>query len=258
MENNMNDLISIVSTLYNYKKYVGDMIESVLKQTYINWELIIVDDCSLDNPYEIISRYKDDRIKYIKLERNMGYSYAKNHGIIKSMGKYITMIDSDDMLTEKSLEIRYNALKKSKKLWCHGDAKDLNVDGKISIKGNQKRKKRRKDLTKKMDLTREYSHGLIHAQTVMVKRKFHFILGLYDESLRFSSDNEMFRRAIKFQIIPDYCEDFVAIYRRHDEQMSRSSYKKKNLLKIKEKIIKDVNERYENGISEKNTRLLLE
>lgn len=252
----MSNLISIISTLYNYSNYVGDMIKSVLSQNYSEWELIIVDDGSTDDPCSVISKFKDDRIRYVSLGKNYGYSKAKNEGIILSKGQYITMIDADDMLTPNSLKDRYEVLSKSEKLWCHGDSLDINDKGEINKNLYNKMNKLREKMSKEIDLNTDYNHRLIHAQTIMVKRKFHLDLGLYDESLRFSSDNEMFRRAIRMKFIPIYCNKFVSIYRHHSCQMSKSSYKKKRASLIKNKIIENVEKRFKQGIISSNTRLL--
>ena len=69
----MNDLVSIIMPSYNTAKYISDSIDSVLRQTYTNWELIIVDDCSTDNTDDIVKEYlSDNRIKYLKNEKNSG------------------------------------------------------------------------------------------------------------------------------------------------------------------------------------------
>lgn len=253
----MNELVSIVTSLYNYGQYISDLIESVLKQTYDNWELIIVDDASVDHPFQTIRKHMGcGKIIYHKFETNKGYSTAKNYGIVHSRGQYIVMIDADDMLTPKSVELRKSALDKNPdKLWCHGEVRVLD-NGNISDRSRQwKRGFRKKLIDEGQDLTKTYHHRLIHAQSVMVKPELHRLLGLYDESLRFSSDNEMWRRVIRFGRIPVHIEDHVAIYRVHGSRMSRSEYKRKRKNKVKIQIIRDVERRFKEGINEGNTRL---
>ena len=93
------ELVSIVMPAYNVEKYIEESIESVLYQTYSNWELIIVNDCSLDNTYKIIKKYhkKDSRIKSYSLLKNQGVANARNIAINNAKGKYITFLDSDDI-----------------------------------------------------------------------------------------------------------------------------------------------------------------
>lgn len=95
----MEPLVSIITPLYNSEKYIAETIESVLAQTYSNWEMIIVDDCSKDNSTKIVEEYqkKDRRIKLYRNEINKGVSYTRNRAIDLSQGKYIAFLDSDDL-----------------------------------------------------------------------------------------------------------------------------------------------------------------
>ena len=74
----MNDLVSIIMPSYNTGKYIKETIESVLAQSYKNWELIIVDDCSTDDSDEVVSQFVDERIRYIKNEKNSGAAISRN------------------------------------------------------------------------------------------------------------------------------------------------------------------------------------
>ena len=102
----MKNLVSIITPSYNSSKFIVECIESVLSQTYENWEMIIVDDCSKDNSKEIISELstKDKRIKPIFLEKNVGAAEARNTAIRQSKGKYVAFLDSDDLWNPKKLE----------------------------------------------------------------------------------------------------------------------------------------------------------
>ena len=102
----MSSLVSIITPSYNSSKFIKDCVASVFSQTYKNWEMIIVDDCSKDNSKEIISELstKDKRIKPIFLEKNVGAAEARNAAIRKSKGKYVAFLDSDDLWNPKKLE----------------------------------------------------------------------------------------------------------------------------------------------------------
>jgi teichuronic acid biosynthesis glycosyltransferase TuaG len=102
----MSSLVSIITPSYNSSKFIKDCIASVFSQTYKNWEMIIVDDCSKDNSKEIISELstKDKRIKPIFLEKNVGAAEARNAAIRQSKGKYVAFLDSDDLWSPKKLE----------------------------------------------------------------------------------------------------------------------------------------------------------
>lgn len=108
-----NDLISIIIPVYKVEKYLEKCIESVLKQTYTNLQIILVDDGSPDNCGKICDEYakKDSRIEVIH-KANGGLSDARNVGISKAKGRYIGFVDSDDYIKEDMYEILLNLIKK--------------------------------------------------------------------------------------------------------------------------------------------------
>lgn len=115
MEEKYFTLVSIVIPTYNCEKSIGKTIESVNNQTYTNWEIIIVDDCSKDQTIEVIGALDNKKIKIIKLDQNEGPAYARQVGIEKALGKYITFMDSDDWYnTSTILEHMVNTFNENK------------------------------------------------------------------------------------------------------------------------------------------------
>jgi len=104
----MNPLVSIITPNYNASKYIDETIQSVIKQTYSNWELLIVDDCSTDNSVAIIKKYQglDKRVRLLRLDKNSGAAIARNKAIEASKGDFIAFLDSDDRWFENKLEIQ--------------------------------------------------------------------------------------------------------------------------------------------------------
>lgn len=100
----MNDLVSIIMPSYNTGRFIAESIRSVLAQTYENWELIIVDDCSTDNTDEIIATYTDPRIRYLKNKVNSGAAVSRNWGLREAKGRWIAFLDSDDLWHPEKLE----------------------------------------------------------------------------------------------------------------------------------------------------------
>lgn len=100
------ELVSIVVPVYNSEKFIKETINSIKQQTYENWELLLVNDCSTDNSEKIINeqKNKDSRIKLINLEKNSGAAISRNTGIKEAKGKYIAFIDSDDLWKKDKLE----------------------------------------------------------------------------------------------------------------------------------------------------------
>ena len=97
-------LVSVVLTNYNGERFVGSAIESVLRQTYAHWELIIVDDCSTDRSLDVIGRYRDERIRLIRNETNQHVSTAHNRGNAAARGDYLAALDNDDLWKPDKLE----------------------------------------------------------------------------------------------------------------------------------------------------------
>lgn len=110
-----NPLVSIITPNFNSEKYISETIESVLQQTYKNWELIIVDDFSTDTSVTLIKEFqeKDQRIKLVKLSKNSGPAVARNEGIKIAKGNFLTFIDSDDVWLPKFIETSLLYEKKS-------------------------------------------------------------------------------------------------------------------------------------------------
>ena len=97
-------IVSIITPTYNCGRFIAETIKSVLAQTYSNWEMIIVDDCSTDNTAEIVSKYNDPRITYHCLEHNSGAAIARNTALKMAKGRWIAFLDSDDLWLPDKLE----------------------------------------------------------------------------------------------------------------------------------------------------------
>ena len=108
-----NHKVSIITPLYNSEKYITEAIDSVLEQSYTNFELIIIDDCSQDNSVKAVKSYSDVRIRLICLKANKGAGIARNKGIHEATGRYIAFLDSDDVWLPNKLEKQVQFLRKN-------------------------------------------------------------------------------------------------------------------------------------------------
>lgn len=108
-------MVSIIVPVYNAEKFIRETIQTVLNQTYKNWELLVVNDCSTDNSKKIIEEYekKDKRIHMIELEHNSGAAIARNTGIENSKGRYIAFLDADDLWDKRKLEKQLKFIKEN-------------------------------------------------------------------------------------------------------------------------------------------------
>ena len=104
--NKSNNLVSVITPAYNCAEYIDECIESVLNQTYQNWEMLIVDDKSTDNTQSIVESYakKDHRIKLFNQEKNAGAAAARNKALELSQGRFVAFLDSDDAWKPNKLE----------------------------------------------------------------------------------------------------------------------------------------------------------
>lgn len=115
MENGniVDGLVSIIMPSWNTERFIAESIQSVINQTYTNWELLIVDDCSTDNTDEIVASFDDERIKYYHNEKNSGAALTRNKAMREARGEWIAFLDSDDLWTPEKLEHQIAFMKKN-------------------------------------------------------------------------------------------------------------------------------------------------
>lgn len=123
------DLVSIIMPSYNTAPYIKETIQSVLDQTYTNWELIIVDDCSTDNTEEVLATINDSRIRYFKNEKNSGAAVSRNKALRAAKGQWIAFLDSDDLWMSEKLEKQINFMKKNGYSFSYTNYEEIDVDG---------------------------------------------------------------------------------------------------------------------------------
>lgn len=140
MNNIIKPLVSVVMPCYNASRYIAASIDSVIAQTYRNWELIIVDDCSSDDSVDVIQSYlvKDNRIKLIRNTSPSGSpAEPRNIGIDSSLGEYIAFLDSDDIWTSDKLEKQLSLFQNDDYVIVYCDYEVLNEDGTRTGKVNR-------------------------------------------------------------------------------------------------------------------------
>lgn len=109
-------LVSVIMPTYNCGKYIGQSVQSVIDQTVTDWEIQIVDDCSIDDTYEVLKPYLDkySAIHYYRLPQNGGPAAARTEAIKRSKGKYVAFLDSDDLWMSEKLEKQIDFMEKTK------------------------------------------------------------------------------------------------------------------------------------------------
>lgn len=205
---------------YNAEKFIAEAINSVIRQSYKNWELIIVDDLSIDNTRNIINSFvfRDIRIKPIFLDKNGGKpSIAKNFAIKKAVGKYIAFLDSDDIWIKNKLEIQVKVMESSngkyKLSYCGGYWIDENG---YEIKSFLPKYKRGY-LIKEM-----LSQYEINNQSVMItKQALNDTLKIFNENITIGEDFNLFMHIIyRYEIIA--IKKYLIKYRIHSDAITKS------------------------------------
>ncbi len=129
----MSDLVSIIVPVYQVKAYISDTVESVLAQTYTNWELLLIEDGSTDGTREFLEQYLqergDDRIKLHVLSHNIGAAAARNYGLDISRGRFITYLDSDDLWCPEKLARQVAYMQAKDAAFCFTGYEFANASG---------------------------------------------------------------------------------------------------------------------------------
>ena len=127
----MAGLVSIVMPSYNTAPFIAESIQSVLAQSYKDWELIIVDDCSTDNTDDAVRPYlSDERIKYLKNEKNVGAAVSRNRALREAKGEWIAFLDSDDLWMPEKLEKQIRFMEKNGYHFSYTNYAEIDVEGK--------------------------------------------------------------------------------------------------------------------------------
>jgi len=220
----MNKLVSIITPSFNCEKFIADTIISVQNQTYKNWELIIVDDCSTDNSITIINKFleKDDRIKLIKLEVNSGPAKARNKGIELSKGKYIAFLDGDDRWLTEKLELQLNFMESKQIPLSFTSYFSVNEDSE-----NLKLVRAKKQVTYKNLLTNNYIGCLTAMYSTEKLGKVYF------PNIKKRQDWALWLNITKKGIIAYSLKEPLAIYTKRKLSVSSNKFK---LLKYNWKI----------------------
>lgn len=116
---------------YNTGNYIKETIESVLSQTYSNWELIIVDDCSTDNTDSVVAEFTDKRIIYLKNEENSGAAKSRNRAIREAKGKWIAFLDSDDLWESEKLEKQIRFMRENNYYFSYTEYEEIDENSNL-------------------------------------------------------------------------------------------------------------------------------
>jgi len=236
-----NPLVSVVMSVYNSEKYLKEAIESILNQTYTNFEFIIVNDGSTDNSLDIIQEYmkKDERIVLISRE-NKGLPYSLNEGIEKAKGKYIARMDADDISLPTRFEEQVRFMEENEEVGvCGTSVLDIDTGDKWILTS--------KDNELKVQLL--FSSVFAHPSVMIRKELFDSYSLSYDVNYRQSQDFELWTRMSEYTKFANLKKQLLK-YRVLDDSITRKSDQDIDKRYI---VIKSIFEKYLKKLNVKNT-----
>lgn len=200
--------ISVIMAAYNVKRYIGEAIESILHQTFKDFEFIIIDDCSIDNTWEIIQKYakNDNRIIPFKNKENLKLSETLNKGIAIAKGKYIARMDADDISVEDRLQKQFDYMERNPEVGILG--------GTMEIKDTNNRiiGKRKYNLTDRQIRKKIYRYSPFCHPLVMIRKSTLDQIGGYDVKWNPAEDYDLYFRIGKYCRFANL-EDLLLKYR---------------------------------------------
>ena len=225
-----NELISIIVPIYNTEKYLHECLDSILNQSYTNFEVLLINDGSTDSSGTICQEYveRDSRFRYFEKD-NGGVASARNLGLERSEGTYITFIDSDDWVEFNYLEVLYTALKENDTDVAISTYKRFAQDGVFYLRSYSKEndeflnigKRNRNSFLEILPKLGELDHSFYSISSKLIKRE---IIGnlLFDEQVSYAEDlNFFFRLYLGVESVV-YVRDYTYIYRTHDASTSQN------------------------------------
>ncbi len=234
--------ISVIIPTYNNEKFIAETIESVLSQTYKDYEIIVIDDGSTDNTCEILLPYMD-KIRY-HYKKNGGIASATNAGIKLSKAKYVAFLDHDDLWVPDKLKTQIECFNKNPKIGLAYSKYSTFKNGKTL------RKKPRKGYTGWI-FSELISKSFILTSTVMVKTECLDVVGNFDEFFTLAVADELFLRiAMNYQCF--FIDKELTKYRIHDRNASR------NVITYDKELVEVYKKFYDNNynLSKKDKKLL--
>ena len=233
--------ISVLMTVFNAEKFIFDSIKSILSQSFKEFELIIVDDCSIDKTNSIVKSFSDKRIRIFKVDKRLGRTKALNYGLKKCSANVISIQDADDISNYKRLEENFKILNSNKNIGLVCSNHEL-----IDENGIELKKKFQISSKKKILSAIKYINLVSHSSVSFRKNYFNKQKEFfYDENFIYAQDYDLILKFLKDSNIYFIPKILVKI-RHHKENMSNSKIYKKiriieyiKLLNFSEKNIKN-------------------
>ena len=243
-------LVTVITPLFNAQDFIGETIESVLDQTYQNWEMIIVDDCSTDNSRDIVKKYeaKESRIKLIELEKNFGGpARPRNVGLDISKGDYLAFLDADDVWLKNKLQVQINEMLVNNLDFTSTDSKFIDDNSIDTIINKHKIVIFFKKIKRKATLSDVIKGNFISTSSAIVSKNF---ISKFDENKDFIGVEDMYlwmkilnEKNVRYK----YITDKLIKYRVSSTSLSERGVNQKQAIKANLCILKFIldNQKFE-------------
>lgn len=206
--------VSVIIPMHNSAKHINQCIDSVLNQSYSNFEIIVIDDASKDNGLEIVKSKNDNRIKIVELKQNVGAAIARNKGIEVAIGELICFLDSDDYWVLDKLEKQVKFIENNNYIFIYAGYKFL--------KNNKTRIAR---VPKTINYNQALKNTTIFTSTVMFNMNYLKKEDIYMPNIKRGQDTATWWKVLKKDITAYGIEEPLAIYRVGEKSLSSNKLK---------------------------------
>lgn len=219
-------IVSIILTVFNGEKFLFQAISSVINQSYENFELIIVNDASIDNSDHIIKAFWDQRIVYLRNKNNRNIVESRNIGIKKACGEYICFLDQDDVLLRDKLQRQVDFLIANKDYWLVG-CNILNISEENKIISHVMLPETDTDIRKRLLRSSQFACG-----AVLMRKQSMDLVGLLNSDFIRTDDYDLWLRLGRIAKMHNM-QEYLFQYRLHEQNTSNRNYRDMILKSIK-------------------------
>jgi glycosyltransferase involved in cell wall biosynthesis len=225
----MKPFITVVIPLYNKQNYVGKTLESVLNQSFTNFEVVLINDCSTDNSFAVVAAFDDSRIKLLSHSKNQGLSATRNTGIKNATSKYIAFLDADDLWKPDFLKEIYQLITSFPDAHLFATNYEEIIDDKITILPANGAEKLLKNGLISNYFEKSLMQPLYCPSSFCVKKEVFEKIGFYNEKITYGEDVDFNIRAnLVYKLVYSTCA-LTQYHTVSENQITQSNFSSKKI-----------------------------
>lgn len=225
----MKPFITVVIPLYNKQNYVGKTLESVLNQSFTNFEVVLINDCSTDNSFAVVAAFDDSRIKLLSHSKNQGLSATRNTGIKNATSKYIAFLDADDLWKPDFLKEIYQLMTSFPDAHLFATNYEEIIDDKITILPANGAEKLLKSGLISNYFEKSLQQPLYCPSSFCVKKEVFEKIGFYNEKITYGEDVDFNIRAnLVYKLVYSTCA-LTQYHTVSENQITQSNFSSKKI-----------------------------